>query len=304
MVAKEIIKPPLLQRGDGVAVIAPAGLVDRKKTERAIAMIESWGLRVIRGEHLYERHGIFAGSDGQRLADLQGALDDSSIRAVICARGGYGMSRIIADVDFTAFSNEPKWVLGYSDITVLHLFINYKAGISTLHGEMPLNYSDNAGAESLETVRRALFEGPAGHEWKTGPMREGTARGILAGGNLSLVSNLMGTGIRDYLEGKILFLEEKGEYLYSLDRMINGLALSGVLAKLRGLIIGGLSGMKESDVKYASGVNEIITESVAGYAYPFAFGFPAGHIKDNRALVTGAPVRFDVSGGRASLVYE
>ena len=304
MIAKEIIRPPLLRRGDRVAVIAPAGLVDREKTEGAIALIESWGLQVIRGRHLYERHGIFAGSDGQRLDDLQWALDDSSVRAVICARGGYGMSRIIADIDFSAFSSEPKWVLGYSDITVLHLFINYKTGISTLHGEMPLNYNDNAGSGSLESVRRVLFGGPSGYEWTTGPMREGTARGILVGGNLSLVSNLMGTGIRDYLEGKILFLEERGEYLYSLDRMISGLALSGVLSELRGLVIGGLSGMKESDVKYACGVNEIITESIAGYSYPYAFGFPAGHIKDNRALVTGAPVRLEVSGGRASLVYE
>jgi muramoyltetrapeptide carboxypeptidase len=301
---EEIIRPPLLQRGDNVAVIAPAGLVDRNKTERAIALIESWGLRVSRGEHLYERHGIFAGTDGQRLADLQRALDDSSVKAVICARGGYGMSRIIADVDFSAFRKEPKWVLGYSDITVLHLFINYKTGVSTLHGEMPLNYNENANSGSLATIPEVLFKGPVDYEWDTDPLREGVARGLLVGGNLSLISNLMGTWIREYLEGKILFIEERGEYLYSLDRMIRGLALSGVLGKIRGLIIGGLSGMKESDTRYACDVNEIITESIAGYSYPFAFGFPAGHIKDNRALVTGASVRLDVSGGRASLVYE
>ena len=304
MMIEEMIKPPLLQVGDRVAVIAPAGLVDRDKTERAIAIIESWGLRVSRGEHLYERHGIFAGMDGQRLADLQGALDDSSIKAVIYARGGYGMSRIIADVDFNALREEPKWVLGYSDITVLHLFINCKAGISTLHGEMPLNYHKSAGSPSLGTLRRVLFEGALDYEWETGPMREGTAAGLIVGGNLSLISNLMGTGIREYLEGNILFIEERGEYLYSLDRMISGLALAGVLEKLKGLIVGGLTGMKESDVRYACGVNDIIMDSVSGYGYPLAFGFPAGHIKDNRALVTGAPVSFDVSGGRASLVYE
>ncbi len=301
---KKMIKPPVLKNGDRVAVVAPAGLVRKDDIEKAITTIESWGLRVSRGEHLYEQHGIFAGSDSQRLGDLQRALDDTGIKAVICARGGYGISRIINNIDFRALKKDPKWIVGYSDITVLHLFVNCKTGISTVHGEMPLNYhKNNATSESLETLRKVLFRGARDYDWKAEPMREGQAQGILTGGNLSMISNLMGTGIKDCLKGKILFIEECGEYLYSFDRMITGLSLAGILKDIKGLIIGGLTDMRESDVKYSSDIRDIVMDSVGGYSYPLAFGFPAGHIKDNNALVLGTPVRFKVTGGIASLQY-
>ncbi|MEA1885807.1 MAG: LD-carboxypeptidase [Bacteroidota bacterium] len=301
---KKIIKPPALKESDRVAVIAPAGLVDREVIEPAIEKLESWGLEVERGDALYERFGVFAGADARRLADLQKALDDPGIRAIICARGGYGMSRIIRSVDFRAFRKNPKWVAGFSDISVLHLFINCNLGISTLHAEMPLNFHKNEeNSATLVTLKKSLFEGPQDYDWSTGPKRDGTAEGILTGGNLSLISNLLGTEIKEYLKGKILFIEENGEYFYSLDRMITGLRLAGVFEKIKGLIIGGLSNIKESEVRYSSGADDIIMESVSEYAFPVAFGFPAGHIKDNRALVLGAGINLEVSGGKAVLRY-
>ncbi len=299
-----MIKPPALKKGDRVAVVAPAGLVDRNIIEPAINILESWGLVVTRGDALYERHGIFAGTDDKRRADLQKALDDEEIKAIICARGGYGTSKIIRDIDFRAFRKIPKWIVGFSDITVLHLFINCKMGISTLHAEMPLNYhKSETGSATMVTLNKSLFKSAHDYEWKTEMYRAGEVKGIITGGNLSLIYNLIGTEIKEYLKGKILFIEERGEYFYSLDRMITGLFLADVLKGLKGLIIGSLTNIKQSEVKYASGASDIIMASVSKYNFPVAFGFPAGHVRDNRALVLGANITFKVSNGMASLQY-
>lgn len=303
MVQKKIT-PPALRRGSRVALIAPAGLADRGRTEEAAGIMESWGLNIIRGRSLYERYGVFAGTDAQRLADLQWALDDESVDAVICARGGYGMSRIIDRVDFSSLSRKPKWIVGYSDITVLHLFVNCGYGIKTIHGEMPLNYAaEDTAPESLDTLRKALFSSIDGYSWSSFPDREGRAEGTLLGGNLTLISHLAGTGLRDCLKDTILFIEERGEYMYSFDRMITGLRLAGVLEGLRGLIVGGLTGLKESPVSYAMNAGDIIMDAVKDYDYPVAFGFPAGHIPDNRAFYCGAEVKLEVTGRDASLKF-
>jgi len=301
---KKTIKPPALVQGDSVAVIAPSGLVNRNDIEDAITTIESWGLTVLRGEHLYDRYGIFAGTDDKRLADLQKAFDDPGIKAIFCARGGYGMSRIIRSVDFRVFIKKPKWVIGYSDISVLHLFINCKFGIETLHAEMPLNYhSLKSSSLSILTLQQSLFGNEEGYEWQSGLSVNGKAKGVLAGGNLSLISNLLGTEIKNYLKGKILFIEEKGEYIYSLDRMITGMDLAGVLQDIKGLIIGGLTDIKESDIKYETGVRDIIIDMAGRYGYPVAFDFPAGHIADNRAIMLGRNIKLEVSDGLSSLQY-
>ncbi|MDZ7739138.1 MAG: LD-carboxypeptidase [Bacteroidales bacterium] len=301
---QKIITPPALRRGSRVALIAPAGLADRGRTEEAAGIMESWGLEIMRGRHLYERYGVFAGTDEQRLADLQWAMDDKAIDAVVCARGGYGMSRIIDGVDFSSFSRKPKWIVGYSDITVLHLFVNCGYGIKTIHGEMPLNYAaEDTAAESLDSLKQALFSRLDAYSWSSAPYRGGKAEGRLLGGNLSLISHLAGTGLRDCLKGTILFIEERGEYMYSFDRMVTGLRLAGVLKGLRGLIVGGLTGLKESPVSYAVGASDIIMDAVKDYDYPVAFGFPAGHIPDNRAFYCGADVKLEVAGADASLRF-
>ncbi len=301
---KNIITPPALRRGSRVALVAPAGLADRGRTEEAAGIMESWGLNIIRGRSLYERHGVFAGTDAQRLADLQWALDDESLDAVICARGGYGVSRIIEGVDFSSFSKKPKWIVGYSDITVLHLYVNCGYGIKTIHGEMPHNYAaEDTAAESLNSLEKALFSSLDTYSWCSTPYREGQAEGRLLGGNLSLISHLAGTGLRDCLKGSILFIEERGEYMYSFDRMITGLRLAGVLKGLRGLIAGGLTGLKESPHNYAMDARDIIMDAVKDYDYPVTFGFPAGHIPDNRAFYCGADVKLEMSGADASLRF-
>ncbi len=298
------IRPPELKPGDNVALIAPSGLTDPVKTEMAVTTIESWGLKVLKGKYLYERYGIFAGTDDQRLADLQDALDNPEVKAIICARGGYGLSRIINRLNFDRFRKNPRWIVGYSDITVLHLFANCNHGISTLHGEMPLNFhASNLFPESLTSLKKVLFGEYPSYRWEPGLIVKGEAEGIITGGNLSLVYNLMGTGIRKCLKDKILFLEERGEYIYAFDRMITGLALAGVFENIRGLIVGGLSEMKESDTKYAPGVRDIVMQAVSGYGYPVAFDFPAGHIPDNRALILGSEVRLKAEDRKASLRY-
>ncbi|MFO7754486.1 MAG: LD-carboxypeptidase [Bacteroidales bacterium] len=302
---QKIITPPALREGSRVALIAPAGLADRDRTEKAAGVMESWGLDIVRGRYLYERYGVFAGTDTQRLADLQWALDDESIDAVICARGGYGVSRIIDGTDFSSLSNKPKWIVGYSDITVLHLYVNCGYGIKSIHGEMPLNYAaEDTAPESLDTIRKALFSSIDAYSWSSADAgRGGRAEGMLLGGNLSLISHLAGTGLRDCLKGKILFIEERGEYMYSFDRMVTGLRLAGVLKGLRGLIVGGLTGLKESSHSYAMNAAEIIMDAVKDYDYPVAFGFPAGHIPDNRAFYCGAEVKLEVTGSGASLRF-
>ncbi len=301
---KKIITPPALRRGSRVALIAPAGPADRGRTEKAAGIMESWGLDIVRGRYLYERYGVFAGTDTQRLADLQWALDDKSIAAVICARGGYGVSRIIDGTDFSSFSRKPKWIVGYSDITVLHLFVNCGYAIKSIHGEMPLNYAaEDTAEESLDSLKQALFSSIDAYSWSSDPYRGGQAEGMLLGGNLSLISHLAGTGLRDCLKGKILFIEERGEYMYGFDRMVTGLRLAGVLKGVRGLIVGGLTGLKESPHNYAMSAGEIIMDAVKDYDYPVAFGFPAGHIPDNRAFYCGAEVKLDVTGSDASLRF-
>ncbi|MFP4487887.1 MAG: LD-carboxypeptidase [Bacteroidales bacterium] len=302
---QKIITPPALGEGSRVALIAPAGLVNRELTEKAAGIMELWGLNIVRGRYLYERHGVFAGTDAQRLADLQWALDDESVDAVICARGGYGVSRIIEGTDFSSFSRKPKWIVGYSDITVLHLFVNCGYGIKSIHGEMPLNYAAvDTSAESLDSLKQALFSSIDAYSWGSADAgRGGRAEGLLLGGNLSLISHLAGTGLRDCLKGKILFIEERGEYMYSFDRMISGLRLAGVLKGLKGLVVGGLTGLKESPHSYAMDAGEIIMDAVKDYDYPVAFGFPAGHIPDNRAFYCGAEVKLEVTGRGASMKF-
>ena len=303
MMKNTVIPMPLVD-GDRVSLVAPAGLVNRDDIENAITTIESWGLKVKRGKNLYEKYGIFAGTDSQRLADIQNALDDADTGAIICARGGYGVSRIIRDIDFSMFRKNPKWIVGYSDISVLHLFVNCKLHIASLHAEMPLNFHKLAGSSvSLSSLKESLFGEEKEYEWHPGRSKEGQADGIITGGNLSLLINMLGTEIKDYLKGKILFIEERGEYTYSLDRMITGLDIAGVLKNIKGLVIGGLTDIKESEIKYSQTTVDIIMDAAGKYDYPVAFDFPAGHIEDNMAFVLGAGVRLTVKGNKSSLKY-
>lgn len=296
--------PSLLKKGDRVVLVAPSGRVNYAKTKKAISLIESWGLDVAEGKHLYSKEGIFAGKDMDRLTDLQEALDSPDIRAIFCARGGYGLSRIIDRVDFTGFRRNPKWLIGFSDITLLHTEIIRKTGIPVIHGEMPLNYTKKtAGTEALDTLRDALFKGVCSYQWMPDNLRQGETRSVVAGGNLSMLCNILGTGLNDFLKDKILFIEDTNEHLYRIDRMLMGLRMAGVFEVINGLIVGGMTAIIDSGDPFGKSVEELILDVVSGYNIPVAFDFPAGHIDDNRAFYMGREAFFRVDSLSAVLSF-
>jgi muramoyltetrapeptide carboxypeptidase len=222
-------------------------------------------------------------------------LDDEAIRAVICSRGGYGTLRIIDGLDFTKFRNHPKWIVGYSDATVLHSHIQRQLGIETLHAVMPVNIKSEYPDETLQTMVNALFGKRITYAYPAPPLcRNGQAEGILTGGNLSILYALMGSASESDMAGKILFIEDVDEYLYHIDRMMVSLKRAGKLEKLAGLIVGGMTKMNDNTVPFGKGANEIIAEAVKGYKYPVCFDFPAGHQEMNLALILGRKVKLIV----------
>ena len=287
-------QPPYLKKGDKIAITCPAKKLPQPMTD-AINLLQSWGLKVVLGETVNLSFHQFAGDDEQRAADMQCLIDDDSIKAIIAARGGYGTIRMIDEVDFSHFTKNPKWIVGFSDITVLHahLFSNYHT--QTIHGQMPVNIPD-ASSKSLNSLRRALFGGEISYKFQSfDTNRSGTAEGVLIGGNLSLlIAVLNSVSDMDYA-GKVLFIEDVGEYLYAIDRMIRTLDRAGKLQHLAGLIVGSFTEIKDNDIPFGQTVNEIIMDVVACYNYPVCFNFPAGHVPDNRSIVLGKAVRLAVN---------
>jgi muramoyltetrapeptide carboxypeptidase len=292
-----MITPPPLRKGDRIAIVSPARKITPAFVDPAMHIFSDWGLEVVPGEHLYASYNQFAGSDEQRLSDFQQMLDDSSIRAIICSRGGYGTVRIIDRLDFTKFIENPKWIVGYSDITVLHSHIHRHFGVETLHAIMPINFKDKCdGTPSLNSLKKALFGKDLSYSIPAGEhFRKGSCMGPLVGGNLSILYSLTSTDSDINTNGKILFLEDLDEYLYHIDRMMLNLRRSGKLEGLAGLIIGGMSTMHDNEVPFNKSAYEIIAEAVEDYQYPVCYDFPAGHMDDNRALILGREVKLDVS---------
>jgi len=277
--------PQLLKNGDTVAIVAPAGKIASVKVDAARNILESWDLQVVLGSNLFKDHHQYAATDDERLADLQNAMDDPEIKAVLFARGGYGVIRILDRIDFSGFRKSPKWLIGFSDITVFHSHLYSQFGIMAIHGPMAAGLTDPISAESLRNV---LFGKPLHYEIESHPLnRNGKARGILVGGNLAILCSLIGTASEIGTKGKILFIEDVGEYLYRLDRMMWHLKRSGKLDGLKGLIVGGMTDMKDNDPPFGKSPYEIVAEAVKDYNYPVCFGFPAGHQTNNRALIIG-----------------
>jgi muramoyltetrapeptide carboxypeptidase len=291
-----MITPPFLKKGDRIALVAPARKISPSEVATAINIFQSWGLEVVTGEHLFSTYNQFAGSDDQRQADFQQMLDDTSIRAIICSRGGYGTVRIIDRLDFTRFLQNPKWIVGYSDITVLHSHIHRHYSMETLHAIMPGNFKDKCdGSPSLNTLKKALFGKELSYHFPAEQyFRKGSCKGQLVGGNLSILYSLTNTDSDISTNGKILFLEDIDEYLYHIDRMMMNLRRSGKLEGLAGLIIGGMNKMHDNAVPFDKTANEIIAEAVEDYPYPVCYNFPAGHLDDNRALILGREVRLEI----------
>jgi muramoyltetrapeptide carboxypeptidase len=291
-----------VQQGDNVAVIAPAGRIAEGALDAMTDCMARWGLHVLPGRWVYARHHQFAGADAQRAADLQEAINNPGTKAVICARGGYGCSRVLDAVDFSPLRQCPKWLVGYSDITALHARWN-RTGVASIHGVMsgrfPASGEDN---ESTDSLRRALFGEPLHYTVPAHPLnRPGRAEGLLTGGNLALVAHL--TGSADALDtaGKILFLEDTGEYLYALDRMMLQLQRSGQLQRLKGLVLGYFTDTKDHATPFGASAYEIVSAYVSGLDIPVCCGFPAGHEEPNLSLVFGKPATLTVTASHATL---
>ena len=302
-----ITLPPFLQPGDTIAIVCPAGYMPYEKAQTCIDTLGEWGYRVRIGKTLGgTSENYFSGTDEQRIADLQQVLDDPSVKAILCGRGGYGLSRIIDDLDFKNFRLSPKWLIGYSDITVLHshIFTNYN--IATLHSPMAGAFNDGGAlTEGVLSLQRTLKGEPAAYTCPAHPSdRHGKASGKLIGGNLSLLAHMIGSPSDIDTDGKILFLEDVGEYLYNIDRMLRQLRRSGKLTHLAGLLVGGLTELKDTTRPFGATVETIIGDIIGEYDYPVCFGFPVSHTKDNVALKIGVDHALVVGEGPTLLVEQ
>jgi muramoyltetrapeptide carboxypeptidase len=299
---QNITAPPNLKIGDKIAITCPAKKLPGP-IDSAIKLLESWGLEVVLGSTVTASHYQYAGTDEERRSDFQQFLNDKSIKAIIAARGGYGTIRIIDDLDFNAFKKHPKWIVGFSDITVLHSHIFEMCSIQTIHGQMPLNVPDGT-KPSLESLRKALFGEELMYVIPGNALnRPGIVQGELIGGNLTLLAILNNSiSDMDYTD-KILFIEDVGEYSYSIDRLLWNLRRSGKLAKLKGLVVGGFTDLKDNDIPFGSTIEQIILEHTQDYSYPVCFDFPAGHISDNHALILGRNIELIVESTEASLKF-
>ncbi len=298
-----MIYPPSLKKGDTIGIVAPAGRIDKNIVDQAVTRIESFGYKVKLAPHIHDHHFNFSSTDWNRRNDLQAMLDDNEVSAILCTRGGYGVIRIIDQLDFTLFKARPKWVIGFSDITVLHAAIQ-KQGIASIHGPMCksfLNYTDT-GIDIDILISFLEGESP---EYIINPFpfnRLGKTVGELIGGNLSLIHALRGTKYEIDTTGKILFIEDLSEYLYHLDRVMYNLRLGGVLEKLNGLVVGQFTDMKDNETPFGESIEEIIYKSVEDYDFPIAFNFPSGHIETNFPLILGDKVELNIQEDQTSLI--
>ncbi len=297
-----MITPPFLKPGDKVAIVATARKVSAQEMAYALETLTKWGLQPVLGKNIYAVENQFAGSNKERAEDLQWAIDDESIKAVFIARGGYGTIRIMDDVDCNHLKSNPKWIVGFSDVTVLHSHIHKFCEVATIHAVMPINFDKNT--EAIETLRKCLFGEKVKYEFPAEKLnRIGAGKGLLVGGNLSLLYALSATPEDFNTDGKILFLEDLDEYLYHIDRMMLNLKRSGKLSKLAGLIIGGFTEMKDNPIPFGKTAEEIILDLVKEYHYPVCFGFPAGHVERNLALYFGKEVKLSVNSNNCAIEY-
>jgi muramoyltetrapeptide carboxypeptidase len=296
------LQPNPIQQSDTVGLLALACKVDFEILRPAIELMErDWGLKVILGESLTNEYHQFAGTDKVRAEDFQKMLDNPEIKAIFSARGGYGSSRLLDAIDFTGFQKHPKWIVGFSDITAVHCHI-HTLHIESLHATMPKLFLQEGGEESLESLRKILFGENLDYKIEPHQMnRLGVAEGQLIGGNLALLSHIIGSKSDINYDGKILFLEDVNEYLYNIDRMIIQLKRSEKLKNLAGLIVGSFSDCQDNQVPFGKTANEIIQEAVADYEYPVCYGFPVGHEVDNWAMPCGREVRLLVEEYGVSL---
>lgn len=294
---------PFLTRGDKIQIVSPAKAIEPILVLEAKGFLEKQGFCVLLGQYTMSTHNYFAGTDEERLQDFQDALDDPEIKAIVCARGGYGCIRIIDQLDWTIFNQKKKWIIGFSDITVFHLHLQNK-GIQSIHGTMPLNFGQNS-SWSLRSLIDSFSGTLKSHEIDSTTLNVlGKAQGKLIGGNLSIIYSLLGTNDCPSFENSILFIEDLAEQLYHIDRMFYALKKAGILAKIKGLVVGSFTNLKDTEIPFGKSLESIIVEHCSELKIPIAFNFPAGHIDDNRALILGSEIELNVNQEKVLLKFK
>jgi muramoyltetrapeptide carboxypeptidase len=295
--------PPPLQKGDTVALVSPARFVDYAEVEHFIGFAQGCGWNVRADDACFLRYRQFGGDDQARANHLQTMLSNDEVKAVFCNRGGYGSLRIVDSIDFSGMTKKPKWIVGFSDITVFHAHLQ-AMGVGSLHAPMPFNFGQTD--ERTFHVMRQFLEGqPQPTQLKPHPLnRVGKAMGIITGGNLSILYALKGSKSMPDLQGKILFIEDVDEYLYHIDRMMLGLKRAGLLSGLAGLVVGAFTEIKDNTIPFGSIAEEIVREHINEFNFPVCFGFPAGHIKLQHPLLFGAKIHLNVSESFSSITYQ
>ena len=297
------IMPQHLKKGDTVAIVATARKIDKSTLLPGIKLLESWGLKVILGKSIGMEQNQLAGADWQRATDFQEMLDNNSVKAIWAAKGGYGTVKIVDRIDFSNFKKNPKWIVGFSDVTVLHSHIN-KLGFQTLHAMMAIS-TPSATTAAKESLRKALFGEKLEYTIPHHKFNKlGQAKGELIGGNLSVLYSIQGSVSEVDFKNKILFIEDLDEYLYHIDRMMTNLKRNGSLKNLKGIIVGGMTSMNDNEIPWGKDALEIIQEIVKDLNIPIAYNFPAGHIKDNRALILGETISFEVTDKETRVIFE
>ena len=297
------ITPEFLQKGDTVGIVATARKIDAVTLQPAIKLLESWGLHVVLGRTIGKSENQLAGPDWLRATDFQEMLDNPKIKAIWGAKGGYGTVRIIDRLNFTEFKKKPKWIVGFSDVTVLHSHIN-NMDVETIHGIMAVS-AGTASPQAIETLRKSLFGEKLEYHISAHPFNvQGKAKGEMVGGNLSVLYSILGSKSEIDYKGKILFIEDLDEYLYHVDRMMMNLKRNGYFDGLKAVIIGGMTSMNDNDIPWGKDSLQIIQDILKGYNFPIIYNFPAGHIKDNRALILGKTVSVDVNAKESVIKFE
>ncbi|MEQ8520788.1 MAG: LD-carboxypeptidase [Vicingaceae bacterium] len=298
-----MIRPPNLKKGDRVALLSTARKIDAAILNDATEVFGKWGLEIVPAPKLFAAQDQFAGSDDERIENLQWALDDPSVKAILCARGGYGTARIIDHLNWKVFLDLPKWIIGYSDVCVLHGHLQ-NMGVESLHASMPVNF-DNNSPESLQGIQDALFGSTIGYQFAPDSFNTpGSASGPVVGGNLSIMYSLVGSSSMPPLKGSILFLEDLDEYLYHIDRMIVALKRAGVFETISALVVGGMTDMNDNEIPFGKNPVEIIADQLEEYSFPISFGMPAGHLSDNLPLIFGRPAHLEVNEQGSSLKFS
>jgi muramoyltetrapeptide carboxypeptidase len=310
-IAQEKLRTPTyLQIGDTIAIVAPAGILKNRQAtiQKAKNLAESWGLKVVLGKHLFNQNNHFSGTDEERCQDFQDALDNQNIKAIWAARGGYGSVRILDKLDFTTFKKQPKWIIGYSDITALHNHI-HNLGVETIHGMMATSLEEKPKEiiKTISTFKNALFGDELKHTISSSKYNRifssGAIEGQIIGGNLAILASMLGSESQINTDGKILFIEEIGEYKYSIDRMLQSLKRAGYFTKVKAVIVGNMSLIKKNTTPWGSAIEQLILELVPENV-SVLFDFPAGHEADNRAIIFGRNVKLVVSSKEYSVVFK